>query len=181
LYFSGVTFGAEPVQSGSSNSQGASRSAEARLRVCLNRQDQLLKRSEQLADNAANSQEKFDAIAGRVKDFYTSRVIPSGKTVANYNSLVGNIDVKKTAVQAAVTKARGDLTLFSCAGADPKGQMMSFKDDMMAVRQKLQDYRGSVKDLIVAVHSVTGREKSASNSASKSAKPLKGQNQGGDE
>lgn len=190
LYFSNVALAAELAQNKTPNphSQGASRSAAARqkldavkLKVCLSKQDNILKRSEQLARNAANMEEKFDAKVQRVKDFYTFKVVPSGKTVANYDSLVSNIVVKKSAVQTALTKAQGDLAVFSCNGADPKGLMKSFQEDMKAVKLALKDYRTSIKDLIVGVHGVTGDENSSAddNSALKSPKPTKAPKTGG--
>ncbi len=152
---------------------------EVKLRVCLQRQEGLLKRSEQLTKNALTQQEKFDAVVLRVTDFYTSKVVPSGKIVTNYNGLVSNIGVKKSAVQTALSKAKGDLEIFSCDGVDPKGQMHLFKEDMKVVKQALKEYRTSIRDLIVAVHGVTGNERRSGYASSTSAKPSKNPRFGG--
>ncbi len=101
-------------------------------------------------------EEKFDVIAKRVEDYYTSKVVPSGKTVANYASLVADIQTKKGAVQTALTQAQTNAASFACTSDDPKGQMTQFKDDMRTVKAALKDYRTSIKNLIVAVRSVTG-------------------------
>lgn len=101
-------------------------------------------------------QEKFDAIAGRVEEYYTAKVIPSGKTVANYGSLVADIQTKKAAVQTALTTAQSHTGSFTCDGNDPKGQLTQFKDDMRAVKSALKDYRTAIKNLIVAVRSENG-------------------------
>lgn len=142
-------------------SQGATRSAaagqrldEVRLKTCQVREDALKKRSARLIQLVTNMEEKFDSIAQRVKDYYTSKVVPAGKTVASYDSLVSGINTKKAAVQTALTKAQEDLASFSCSGDDPKGWMRAFREDMQAVKGALKDYRTAIKDLIVAVRSV---------------------------
>lgn len=140
-------------------SQATSHLEGAKLQACQARENAIKKRSDQLTKMAANMEEKFDSIAQRVKDYYTTKVVPSGKTVSSYDSLVSDIDTKKAAVQTALTKAQTDLASFSCDGSDPKGQMMAFKDDTQAVSQGLKDYRTSIKNLIVAVRSVTGGDK----------------------
>lgn len=136
--------------------QVQNRLTEAKLKACQAREKAIKKRSESLGKMAANMQEKFEAIAKRVEEYYTSKVVPSGKTVANYDSLVADIQTKKGAVQTALTAAQSNAGSFSCTSDDPKEQMRQFKADMRAVKSALKDYRTSIKNLIVAVHSVTG-------------------------
>ena len=138
--------------------QAQNRLTEAKLKVCQAKENAIKKRTEQLTKLATNMQEKFDAIAGRVQEYYTSKVVPSGKTVVNYDSLVADIQAKKGAVQTALTTAQNNAGAFACDGNDPKGQLTQFKDDMRAVKSALKDYRTSIKNLIVAVRSVTGGE-----------------------
>ena len=136
--------------------QVINRLTEAKLKACQARENAIKKRMEQLTKLVTTMQEKFGAIAGRVEEYYTSKVVPSGKTVANYDSLVADIQTKKGAVQTALTTAQGNAGSFACDGNDPKGQLIQFKDDMRAVKSALKDYRTSIKNLIVAVRSVTG-------------------------
>lgn len=166
LIFSSVVLAVGP--SSSPGSQGATRSAAARqrldqakLKVCQVREDALKKRSQRLIQLVTNMEEKFTSITQRVKDYYTSKVVPAGKTVDSYDSLVSDIDTKKAAVTTALTKAEEDVASFSCNGDDPKGWMMAFREDMQAVKGELKDYRTSIKNLIVAVHTVTGSTPSA--------------------
>lgn len=142
------------------------RLTEVKLKACQARENAMKTRSTNLTKLVTTMEEKFDAIALRVEKFYTTKIIPSGKTVANYDVLVNNIATKKSDVQTALTKAQDDIAGFSCDGNDPKAQMKDFRLDMQTVKEKLKDYRKSVKDLIVAVHSVTGEIKKASPSAS---------------
>ena len=136
--------------------QAQNRLTEVKLKLCQAKENAIKKRTGQLTKLAATMQEKFDAIAGRVEEYYTSKVVPSGKTVANYDSLVADIQAKKGAVQTALTTAQNNAGTFACDGNDPKGQLSQFREDMRAVKSALKDYRTSIKNLIVAVHSVTG-------------------------
>lgn len=100
-------------------------------------------------------EDKFDRIAKRVENHYTTKVIPSGKSAANYDGLVADIATKKTAVQVALIIAHNDSNSFSCTTADPKGQMTQFRKDMQLVKKALKEYRTSIRNLIVDVRSVT--------------------------
>lgn len=132
------------------------RLTEAKLKTCQARENSINKRSSQLVKMATNMLEKFDAIAGRVKTYYTEKVVSNGKTVTNYDSLVTDIQTKKTAVQTALSITQTNVATFTCKGEDPKGQLTQFRTDMQTVKTALKDYRTSVKNLIVAVRSVTG-------------------------
>jgi len=150
--------------------QVQNRLTEAKLRVCQAKENSIKKRMEQLVKLATNMQEKFGAIEGRVEEYYTSKVAPSGKTVANDDSLVADIQTKKGAVQTALVKAQSDTGSFACDSDNPKGQLVQFKDDMRAVKSALKDYRTSIKNLIVAIHSVTGTTERNSTASPKPAK-----------
>ncbi len=129
---------------------------EGRVKACQVREASVKTRMTHLTDLATTMETKFDAIATRVKDYYTNKVQPSGKTVTNYSTLVAAIATQKTAVQTALTTAQNDANAFSCTSGMPKQQVTQFRTDMQAVKEALKDYRTSIKNLIVAVHSVTG-------------------------
>jgi len=150
--------------------QAQNRLTEVKLKACQARENAIKKRSEHLGQLASNMEEKFDAIAKRVEEYYTTKVVPSGKTVANYDSLVADIQAKKGAVQTALATAQRDAGSFACDGNDPKGQLLQFREDMRAVKSALKDYRTSIKNLIVAVHSVTGTTERNNPTSSKPTK-----------
>ena len=147
--------------SGTPGQQGLIRLTDARLRACQAREKTIRQRTTHLMDLVTIMESKFDGIAKAVEDYYTTTVIPSGKTVADYSTLASDIDTKKTAVAAAVTAAQTDGTGFICTGNDPKGQLTQFRTDMITVINALQDYRTAIKNLIVAVRSVTGTTEEA--------------------
>ncbi|MBI3397376.1 hypothetical protein HY045_02780 [Candidatus Woesebacteria bacterium] len=163
--------GSRPSGSPGIPQQAQNRLIDAKLKACQARENAIKTRSTHLGQLATTMEEKFDAIAKRVEEYYTTKVVPSGKTVSDYDALVADIQTKKTAVQTALTQAQADSTGFSCTGDDPKGQMTLFRKDMQAVIQALKDYRTSIKSLIVAVHSVTGTTERTSPSPSASPVP----------
>ncbi len=144
---------------------GKEKLAAAKLIVCQKMEAAIQKRSTKMADRSANMEKVFDSIAARVEVYYTNTLLPKGKTVTNYDSLVADIATKKAAVATEITSAQTDSSSFSCSTADPKGQMTVFREDMQAVIKSLKEYRTSIKNLIVAVRSVTGAENSATKSS----------------
>ena len=116
-------------------------------------------RSTHLVDLATDMEVKFEVIAKRVEDYYTQKVVPGGKTISNYASLAADIQAKREAAQVAVIKVHQDEILnFNCTSANPNAQITQFRDDMQAVKSALKDYRTTIKNVIVAVYSVTGTE-----------------------
>ncbi len=136
----------------------SARLTEAKLKVCQNREAAIQKRSTQLTKLVKNMTTNFDGIAARVEKYYTNKVLPSGKTVANYDALVADITAKKNAAKTALDKADADAAAFNCASDDPKAQLTQFRTDMQTVKQDLKDYRTAIKNLIVAVRTAVGKE-----------------------
>lgn len=132
------------------------RLTEGKLRACQAKEKAIQQRINHLGKLVTGMESKFDNIAKRTEDFYTTKVVSSRKTVANYDALVTDIQRKKTEVQTALTKARETVNGFNCNGVDPKSQLSQFRTDMQSVIRALKDYRTAIKNLIVAVHSVIG-------------------------
>ena len=151
----------KPDNPGNINSQekrelAQARLDEAKLKSCQARENSIMKRAERLGNLAANMLEKFDAITERVKEFYETKVVPDGNTVENYDDLVADIDAKKEAAQASLDNAQDAISAFSCDSDDPKGLLTQYREDMQDVKSALKDYRTSIKNLIVAVHTAAG-------------------------
>lgn len=125
------------------------------LRACQAREKAVKGEMESLIDLAAKMEKVFDSIATRVKNFYTNKVLPGGKTLSNYNVLVSEIDSKKAIVATDLKAAQDRLNAFSCTGDNPKGLMLQFRLDMQKVKGDLKSYRTSVKNLIVAVRTLS--------------------------
>ncbi len=160
--------GGTPKPSDSPRVRGLDRLEDKRLKFCQNHEGEIKIRLVSLGNLVANMLGKFDAIAQRVEDYYNNKVVPSGKTVPNYSTLVADIASKKAAVQTALTAAQSDVAGFTCTSDNPKGQLTQYRTDMQTVKKALQDYRTSIKNLIVAVRSVVGETE---NSPKPSEKP----------
>lgn len=130
---------------------------QARLRTCEAKQESITKRLGSLTNLAVMMEGKFDAIAKRVQDYYTTKVVPSGKNLPNYQALVDDIAAKKVLVDEALAKATTDSTGFDCA-SDPKGLLNQYRLNMQEAKKALQNYRTSIKNLIVAVRTLGGTE-----------------------
>lgn len=133
---------------------------DVKLKVCQRHEENITKRMSNLTELVTMMVGKFDTTAQRVEEYYTTKVVPSGKTVTNYDALVADIQTKKTDVQTALTEAQTDSTGFKCDSDDPKSQLTQYRVDMQAVKKALQAYRVSIKNLIVAVKSVAGTTES---------------------
>lgn len=130
---------------------------QASLRSCQAKEEAVKTRMTSLTNLAKNIEDKFDAIAKRVEDFYILTVIPSGKSVPNYDALVADISAKKAVVQTDLTSAQGKVTAFSCTDNDPRGLLTQFRVDMQKVKSDLKLYRTSIKNLIVAVRPLASK------------------------
>lgn len=135
--------------------QVQNRLTDEKLKVCRAKESLLLKKIQQLNKLAYNILDNFNSIAERVEEYYTTKVLPSGKTVSNYSGLIADVAAKKASVQTIMSSAQSDTADFKCTG-DPKAQLTKYRTDMQSVKRALKDYRTSIKNLIVAVHSVIG-------------------------
>lgn len=139
--------------------------SEFKVKACEARQAGIQKRSDQMVKRTTNQLDVFAKISQRVQEFYQSKLVPQGKTVANYDSLVADIASNGAALSPLLAKAQADAVAFSCDKDNPSGQVKAFNEDMKAVITGLQAYRKSVRNLIVAVKGATGAENGATGSA----------------
>jgi hypothetical protein len=144
------------------------------LKACQAKESSIKTRMESLTDLSTNIEKVFDSIATRIEDFYTNKVIPSGKTVGNYGTLVADIASKKVIVTADLATAQKLVDNFSCTNDKPKTLLTQFRLDMQKVKQDLKNYRTSIKNLLVAVK---GMAPSPSPKASESSKPTESPNE----
>lgn len=133
---------------------------EGRMTACQAKAASIKKRMTHLVALAEGMEDKFDAHVERIKDYYTNKLVPSGKTVENYDELLSNVKTQEEVVEEALEVAEADAEAFSCTSGNPKEQARKFREDMQAVKKELKVYRTTIKDLIVAVRSVAGEESS---------------------
>lgn len=127
--------------------------SELKLRSCEAREENIKKRTESLMGLVSQMVGKFDAVASRVEEFYTTKVLPKGLVVSNYDTLVADIKTKKAAVEDALKKVP-DVSGFDCEDDSPKELLTEYRTEMQNVKKALHEYRTSVKNLIKAVKEV---------------------------
>lgn len=146
---------ASPAAKASARAEAkATRLAEAKLKTCQEREPNLKKRSDELVKNSTIVQQKFSAITTRVTTYYTTKLVPAGKTLSNYEVLNTAVALKQSALSAAMAKAQTALTNFNCTGEDPKTQLALFRTAMKEAQTALHEYRTALKNLIVAVRTL---------------------------
>lgn len=134
------------------------RLADAKLKACENRQQAITNIMARLNDRGQKQIDLFSTIAERTEAFYKTK----GNTLANYDALVADVAAKKAAAQAAVDATKSVSGTFKCDGTNPKGVVSMFKTDLKAEITALNNYKTSVKNLIVGVKSVQSTTSSTS-------------------
>jgi hypothetical protein len=122
-----------------------------RVRSCQAREEAVTQRMAGLTRMAKNMIEVFEKISGRVQTFYTDVVLPSGKSLPNYDALIADIAAKKQTVLDDLSSAEEKLNGFSCDSGDPAMVLREFRQDMQQVKTDLAAYRKAIRNLIVAV------------------------------
>lgn len=152
-----VSFSPRPTKNpeGTRSEEFKNRLSEIKLKSCEAREDAVKNRGNSLMKLSVKMVGKFDAISKRIQEFYTIKLLPNGKVVTNYDSLVADINTKKSAVETAI-KNVPDASTFDCSSDDPKGLMTTFREGMQKVKTALHEYRTSIKNLLVAVKRVAG-------------------------
>lgn len=149
-----ATESSRPRPLSSARAEFKDRLADTRLKFCQNKEEVIKKRMSSLTNLVTTMETKFDEIAKRVEEYYTTKVLPSGKTVANYDALVADIAAKKAIVGTDLALAQTNADSFTCTGDNPKGLLTQFRTDMQTVKKALQNYRTSIKNLITAVRGI---------------------------
>ncbi len=149
----------------------ATKSNELKLKACQAREQIIKTRMNNLERLTANMFEVFGKIEARVEEFYQTKTVANGNSVANYDTLVQSVSDKKLAAQTALDKTNLDSSAFSCSVDNPKLLLVGYKKDMLSVKSALKDYRTSIKNLIVSVKSANKESDNVKQSGS--PKPTK--------
>lgn len=127
------------------------------VKSCQARESAIVQRMDQLVKLVTNMENVFDKIATRVESYYNNTVVPSGKSVPNYTTLVNDIQINRNLVQTSLDKTRSDFSSFGCTSENARNLLIQFRTDMQNVKDALKNFRTSVNKLIVAVHTVSSK------------------------
>lgn len=99
---------------------------------------------------------RLDTIVTMVENFYTNKLVPQGKTLSNYGSLVSDVNTKKAAMLPLVDKVKSDSSALTCTNDKANGQFQTFRTDAQVLISAFKAYRQSVITLVKAVRGVAG-------------------------
>lgn len=126
----------------------------AKMKACQAREAGIKTRMTQLTKLVTTMETVFDKIAEKTKLYYTEKIVPSGKSLPEYGTLINNISFKKSSVQTSLDKAKADIAAFSCTAGNQKTLLLQFNTNMRYVKDALKAYRTSINKLIVAVKTI---------------------------
>lgn len=124
--------------------------ADAKLKACQNREKAINNIMSRISDRGQKQITLFGTIASETETFYTNK----GKALSNYDSLLADLSAKKDAAQTAVDAVKTGSSTFTCGGDNPKGAVSGFVVSLKSEITALNNYKTSVKNLIVGVKSV---------------------------
>lgn len=145
-------FVASPVMAQSATAGNVS---STKVAACKLKEANVKTRMKQLTQFVNIVGATLDDIGNRVETYYSSTVLPTGKTVTNYDTLVTGITSQKNATKTRLGQTETDVDNFNCTGEDPKALMNQFKIDMQAETTDLKNYRSSIANLIVEIKIVS--------------------------
>ncbi|PLS81495.1 hypothetical protein CYG49_01945 [Candidatus Saccharibacteria bacterium] len=137
--------------------QKAVKLEEKQLKACEKREAAIQRKMTQIADRSERQLAVFTKISERTQAFYKEK----GRTVANYDALIMELEAKKIDAETAVEAVRSSSTTFTCEGEDPKGVVAGFKESLQTQNMVLKEYKTAVKNLIVAVKSAQSTAKNS--------------------
>ncbi len=123
--------------------------ATGRANECKAHEQVIKNRLSSLIRLVTNQETQFSSISARVESYYTSKMVPKGETLSNYNALLADISTKKSMVDSDLAKAKEDAASFSCNLSNPKTPLLTFREDMQTAKSALKNYRTSIRNLIV--------------------------------
>lgn len=147
----------QPTMQVKKEAEVKSRLDDIKLKSCKNREKSINNILARVADRGQKQIDLFSSIATKTQTFYQK----NGKTLANYDKLVADINAKKAAAQAEVDKTKSMSASFACDGTDPKGAVSTFKESLQPQAEAIKAYKTSVRNLIVGVKSVQGTTSAA--------------------
>lgn len=119
----------------------------AKLTICQTKEATISSRSNSLIKQVALYEQGFTDIAKATEKYY----LTTGVNTENYDSLVADVTAKQIVADTALSSSQSDITAFSCTSSNPKAQLTQFKTDIQLAKGALENYRTSIKNLIMAV------------------------------
>lgn len=143
------------------------RLAGAKLQACERVEKSLTDRSKKMSESMAKHLGVLEKIQTKIESLAAKRVA-AGKTITGYAGLLTAVNAAKAQAMAAVAEVK-DPPAIDCSSDNPKAAVAEFKGSFQSGRTALQNYHKALRNLLVAVASVTGQENRSATSSSKPA------------
>ena len=130
-------------------SEFAQTACETHVKVIKIRQGNIIT----FAERAGN---RLNKLTLAVEKYYTDTLVPQGKIVPNYDSLVSDVSSKQAALTPLIEKLKADSDGLTCDKNQAKSQFATFRNDMQSFLKAFKNYHLSVLKLMQAVKRVAG-------------------------
>lgn len=139
--------------------------AANKLKICEQRKDNITNRANKVAERIEKHFNRFGVLVTKVDTFYTTKLVPKGVVVENYDSLKDDIETQENEVGSLLTTLKADIAAFDCSSSSPKSQLETVKAELKDIHLAMKDYRTSIKNFIKAIKHAVKEKKEASASA----------------
>lgn len=141
------------------------RLAGSRLQACEKVEQSLTTRSNKMSQTLTKLLGVLEKLQEKIGTLAAKR-IGQGKTITGYSALVAAANEAKEQSVAAIAEVK-DPPAIDCSSDNPKAAVTEFKSSFKSAREALHNYHRTVRNLLVAVASVTGQENRTSSSSAK--------------
>ncbi len=124
---------------------------KAEIPNCVAKESNIQRHMDHIIEQGQKHENVFTTIYDRIKAFYQSN-LSTQTTVSNYLALTTEADKKKAIVDADIQQLQS-MSSFNCT-TDGTEEIRAFRQQRTKLKADLQEYRVSIKNLIVAVKSV---------------------------
>lgn len=143
------------------------RLAGSRLQACKKVEQSLTTKSNKMSESLTKHLGGLEKLQGKVETLAAKRT-GQGRTISGYAVLVTAANEAKAKAAAAIAEVK-DPPAIDCSSDNPKAAVAEFKSSFKSAREALQGYHRALRNLLVAVASVTGQENRTSSSSAKPA------------
>jgi hypothetical protein len=136
------------------DSASGSANPEVRLQKCQDILAKIKAGAQNDLGRISQGSASVSAMLQALENYYTTNLLPKGKTIANYDALVSDATAKQSSTAAILVIVQNDLNNISCQIPEPFRQFKQFRTDMESLIQSFKNFRLSVKTLALAIRSL---------------------------
>lgn len=143
------------------------RLAGAKLEACKRVEASLKNRVGKLSQAMVRHLNAFEKVQEKIENLAAKRTA-EGKVIPNYDTLLATANAAKVKAQTAVNDVK-DPPTFDCSSDNPKAAVTEFKGSFGETKNAFKAYHTALRNLLVAVASLTGQENRSATGSAKQA------------